>query len=48
VLLINSIRTLIDVVIIDFTSANLVSYVVSSCEVIVLVVAQANEIFYHD
>ncbi len=47
-LLINGICNLINVVIVDFTRANLVSYVASSCKVITMVVAQANEKLYHD
>ncbi len=47
-LLINDIRTFINVVIVNFTRANLVFYVVSSHEVIAMVVAQANEKLYHD
>ncbi len=47
-LFINGIRSLTNVVIVDFIRANLVLYVVSSRKVITMVVAQANERLYHD
>jgi hypothetical protein len=44
----DGICTLVDVMIIDPTWIDLVSQAVSSCEVVVMVVAQAKEGFYHD
>jgi hypothetical protein len=48
VLLINGVHTLVDVVIVDPTQVDLISWATISCGVATLVVTQANDGFYWD